>query len=292
MSFSLAVYLYSLSIEGHLLIVPYSQHFQGLRRAQNKADSHPPPAVADSPKKFDPTLNPITRRPGPGRGRPRKHPATAVDGAAVTAGAAPAAAGQPGVGQVVPGVPGVVPAPPGVAVSPVPVPVIPGTAPVPSPMAQGIPAGQGLGMPQPQMIPQGAQSHGQMSMQAVPAPQGQQFAANHINQGQPRPMAVGQIPPQAHHQAPRAVNNIGIAPQAQMDGPEELAVDPNLQNDEDEDDEDEVDDLAEQAAKRPRLDDSATQDDPSNQLGDEEQALLSSLGGHNNQAQGDYVDEE
>ncbi|KAH6610229.1 hypothetical protein Trco_000249 [Trichoderma cornu-damae] len=46
------------------------QHFQGLRRAQNKAEgdgSH-----MESLRRADPTLNPITRRPGPGRGRPRK----------------------------------------------------------------------------------------------------------------------------------------------------------------------------------------------------------------------------
>ncbi|KAL7963598.1 hypothetical protein V8C34DRAFT_3139 [Trichoderma compactum] len=46
------------------------QHFQGLRRAQNKAEvdgSH-----SESARRADPTLNPITRRPGPGRGRPRK----------------------------------------------------------------------------------------------------------------------------------------------------------------------------------------------------------------------------
>ncbi|PNY28837.1 Uncharacterized protein TCAP_01245 [Tolypocladium capitatum] len=46
------------------------QHFQGLRRAQNKADANG--AAAESAKRVDPTLNPITRRPGPGRGRPRK----------------------------------------------------------------------------------------------------------------------------------------------------------------------------------------------------------------------------
>ncbi|KAI1780531.1 hypothetical protein F4818DRAFT_9515 [Hypoxylon cercidicola] len=45
------------------------QHFQGLRRAQHKADSN-----GDSQRKHDPTQNPITRRPGPGRGRPRKQP--------------------------------------------------------------------------------------------------------------------------------------------------------------------------------------------------------------------------
>lgn len=49
---------------------PNRQHFQGLRRAQQKAEANG--ALADSPRKLDPTLNPITRRPGPGRGRPRK----------------------------------------------------------------------------------------------------------------------------------------------------------------------------------------------------------------------------
>ncbi|KAM4059913.1 hypothetical protein HRG_002468 [Hirsutella rhossiliensis] len=46
------------------------QHFQGLRRAQNKADANG--VTAENAKRTDPTLNPITRRPGPGRGRPRK----------------------------------------------------------------------------------------------------------------------------------------------------------------------------------------------------------------------------
>ncbi|KAG6029054.1 hypothetical protein E4U41_000505 [Claviceps citrina] len=52
------------------------QHFQGLRRAQNKADADAAAQVAhfvgENPYRSDPTLNPITRRPGPGRGRPRK----------------------------------------------------------------------------------------------------------------------------------------------------------------------------------------------------------------------------
>lgn len=46
------------------------QHFQGLRRAAHRADVGAPPP--DTTRKVDPTLNPITRRPGPGRGRPRK----------------------------------------------------------------------------------------------------------------------------------------------------------------------------------------------------------------------------
>ncbi|KAI1341924.1 hypothetical protein F5Y15DRAFT_351660 [Xylariaceae sp. FL0016] len=48
------------------------QHFQGLRRAQHKADTNG--SSLDSQRKSDPTMNPITRRPGPGRGRPRKQP--------------------------------------------------------------------------------------------------------------------------------------------------------------------------------------------------------------------------
>ncbi|KAK9781122.1 hypothetical protein SCAR479_04943 [Seiridium cardinale] len=51
------------------------QHFQGLRRAQHKAESNG--SGSEGPKKGDPTMNPITRRPGPGRGRPKKQPPTA-----------------------------------------------------------------------------------------------------------------------------------------------------------------------------------------------------------------------
>ncbi|KAI1118085.1 hypothetical protein F5Y14DRAFT_401027 [Nemania sp. NC0429] len=60
------------------------QHFQGLRRAQNKTESNG--SGLDGQRKSDPTANPITRRPGPGRGRPRK---------AVSAPTAPADQGQP-----------------------------------------------------------------------------------------------------------------------------------------------------------------------------------------------------
>ncbi|KAI0484178.1 hypothetical protein GGR56DRAFT_13286 [Xylariaceae sp. FL0804] len=52
------------------------QHFQGLRRAQHKAETNG--ASSDSPRSTDPTMNPITRRPGPGRGRPRKLPPAPV----------------------------------------------------------------------------------------------------------------------------------------------------------------------------------------------------------------------
>ncbi|KAK7727548.1 hypothetical protein SLS53_001219 [Cytospora paraplurivora] len=50
--------------------IAISQHFQGLRRAQQKAEATG--ILGENPRKIDPTLNPITRRPGPGRGRPRK----------------------------------------------------------------------------------------------------------------------------------------------------------------------------------------------------------------------------
>ncbi|KAF2967129.1 hypothetical protein GQX73_g6455 [Xylaria multiplex] len=52
------------------------QHFQGLRRAQNKVDTGS--SNSDSQRRADPTTNPITRRPGPGRGRPRKAPPAGI----------------------------------------------------------------------------------------------------------------------------------------------------------------------------------------------------------------------
>ncbi|KAG7054070.1 putative accumulation-associated protein [Colletotrichum scovillei] len=52
------------------------QHFQGLRRAQHKSETNG--GSPDNPRKVDPTTNPITRRPGPGRGRPKKQPQQAA----------------------------------------------------------------------------------------------------------------------------------------------------------------------------------------------------------------------
>ncbi|OAQ99872.1 hypothetical protein LLEC1_03661 [Akanthomyces lecanii] len=57
------------------------QHFQGLRRATNKIEAAPPPADM-ALRRVDPSLNPITRRPGPGRGRPRKSQSAAGEGSA------------------------------------------------------------------------------------------------------------------------------------------------------------------------------------------------------------------
>ncbi|KAG5946051.1 hypothetical protein E4U53_006640 [Claviceps sorghi] len=48
------------------------QHFQGLRRAQSKAEAEGTVPFVANAYHFDPTMNPITRRPGPGRGRPKK----------------------------------------------------------------------------------------------------------------------------------------------------------------------------------------------------------------------------
>ncbi|KAM0343726.1 hypothetical protein ACHAPU_008317 [Fusarium lateritium] len=54
------------------------QHFQGLRRSQNKTETSGP--NGEPVRRHDPTMNPITRRPGPGRGRPRKQPPVPMTG--------------------------------------------------------------------------------------------------------------------------------------------------------------------------------------------------------------------
>ncbi|KID63395.1 hypothetical protein MAN_07596, partial [Metarhizium hybridum] len=67
------------------------QHFQGLRRSQNKAEANG--TAPELSRRVDPTLNPITRRPGPGRGRPRKPETEAVS--PVDGGISPASASMP-----------------------------------------------------------------------------------------------------------------------------------------------------------------------------------------------------
>ncbi|KAL2694449.1 hypothetical protein Neosp_001027 [[Neocosmospora] mangrovei] len=108
------------------------QHFQGLRRAQNKAESNG--GLNENSRKVDPTMNPITRRPGPGRGRPRKQPPVPV-------------AGVPGEGIPNQGMGLVAPGPhaqpvqaygvaPGQAILPQPMPTtaaVPGSIPAPAP---------------------------------------------------------------------------------------------------------------------------------------------------------------
>ncbi|KAK4662687.1 hypothetical protein QC763_605780 [Podospora pseudopauciseta] len=223
------------------------QHFQGLRRAQNKADSSTV-NPDNSPRKIDPTLNPITRRPGPGRGRPRKNPAppTAADHAAAAAAAAIAAAGPgqapggaPGGGpglapSVAPGpVPGVAPGPPGAPVSSAP-PTPQQITSVPVPVIPGMPA-----------PPPGVQMH---------------------------PMYAQNVQAQVQTpvRPPSRPINAGGAPPAQMESPDDLAVDPNLEDDSDE-----------HMAKRQRLDDSQ-----SGSLDDE--AMMNALSAHNEPTPGDY----
>ena len=76
------------------LTLSASQHFQGLRRAQQKAEANG--ALGDNPRKVDPTLNPITRRPGPGRGRPRK----SIGGASADAQGSDSASPSPAQSQI------------------------------------------------------------------------------------------------------------------------------------------------------------------------------------------------
>ncbi|SPQ27459.1 640fcbc6-deb0-419d-8721-15944957a1c0 [Thermothielavioides terrestris] len=112
------------------------QHFQGLRRAQQKNENS---AQNDNPRKIDPTLNPITRRPGPGRGRPRKQAAGAT------------AAPPPELSLSVPSPPQFA-AEPGVSAAP-PVTVSPAPGAPGNPAMQSMPAAPGVpvaqGQPQP-----------------------------------------------------------------------------------------------------------------------------------------------
>ncbi|ROT43549.1 hypothetical protein SODALDRAFT_375712 [Sodiomyces alkalinus F11] len=58
----------STSISREYQLIVHSQHFQGLRRSQQRSEVI---GLAEQ-LRLDPTQNPITRRPGPGRGRPKK----------------------------------------------------------------------------------------------------------------------------------------------------------------------------------------------------------------------------
>ncbi|KAK5660848.1 hypothetical protein OQA88_12219 [Cercophora sp. LCS_1] len=150
------------------------QHFQGLRRAQNKAE---PNGLAvggggESSRKVDPTLNPITRRPGPGRGRPRKKPADAATAAAVATAAVAAGASVP-------------PAPmnpgPNMTAGPGGLPMVPD--PSAASMIQGIPQAQMHPVhPVAQMMPSGhdhphSHSHDHGQPQLHPALQGDDSSA-------------------------------------------------------------------------------------------------------------------
>ncbi|KAH7040560.1 uncharacterized protein B0I36DRAFT_344287 [Microdochium trichocladiopsis] len=82
------------------------QHFQGLRRAQHKAATAAN-LLPDGSFKHDPSQNPITRRPGPGRGRPRKNAAVKpADGQPVASVQVPAPVVSQGPRQLLPAPPG------------------------------------------------------------------------------------------------------------------------------------------------------------------------------------------
>ncbi|KAK0634765.1 hypothetical protein B0T17DRAFT_611730 [Bombardia bombarda] len=119
------------------------QHFQGLRRAQHKSDiSSGPSPTTESPRKVDPTQNPITRRPGPGRGRPKKQSQGSQGDGSVSG-------YPPGPGSDVPSTPGGEPADH----------MMPGSGPV------GVPtAPMGDGHDQPPLSMAQSMSAGQTSM--------------------------------------------------------------------------------------------------------------------------------
>ncbi|KAI4600366.1 hypothetical protein KJ359_000720 [Pestalotiopsis sp. 9143b] len=97
------------------------QHFQGLRRAQHKVESNG--FTGEKPRQGDPTLNPITRRPGPGRGRPKRIPPVPI-ARPQGPGSVPGSAPGPIPGPVPSAAPGLAPgSAPGHAPGPVPVPV-------------------------------------------------------------------------------------------------------------------------------------------------------------------------
>ncbi|KAK4155224.1 hypothetical protein C8A00DRAFT_42106 [Chaetomidium leptoderma] len=244
------------TIGNHMRLMGYGftnegcrQHFQGLRRAQNKTETG---VAGESPRKADPTLNPITRRPGPGRGRPRKQPAgdvaTAVPPAVPTPGIHPVGAPPAGAAPGTPGTPGTLTLPPGIAPAPsvhlgipmhpqfVGMPGVPAAPPTPVPTVPGAP--------------------GTSSMPNMTAAHG-------------LPVIQGQPPP------PPSQVNQRVAPQAQMTAPDDLAVDPNLEDEPEE----------EHTSKRQRLNDSL---EPTL----EDEAVLNALADHNNPTTpGEYTTE-
>ncbi|KAL6356772.1 hypothetical protein LRP88_10378 [Fusarium phalaenopsidis] len=269
------------------------QHFQGLRRAQNKAESNG--GLNENSRKVDPTLNPITRRPGPGRGRPRKQPPVPV-------------AGVPGegipnqaMGLVTPG-PHAQPVqgygvPPGQAILPQPMPTttaVPGSvpAPTPTPTAATVP-----GPPAPVAAgPPAAPPTGQLVSHATypSPPRAPELPQNpphlHPLQHGPQNQEPRQEPPRdlregtntsSTSQPPAAEPN--HQPPSESVGPSEHLVETNEDLDADAD-ADVVDPIAdvdvdgdadadadgdEPAAKRPRL----SSPDPSKEVMDDEAVL-------------------
>ncbi|KAL7922976.1 hypothetical protein ACQKWADRAFT_312507 [Trichoderma austrokoningii] len=177
------------------------QHFQGLRRAQNKNEADG--SHSDSARRADPTLNPITRRPGPGRGRPRKSQTSAAarPGTNDAAGAGDADVDAEADAEASPiAVPASVPA----AISPtaptmLPGPMVPGTM-VPnnnSMPGQGSEmAAHAIAIPQNQHPPQLQTQH----------PHQHQFQHQHFQQQQQQLQHHSQIPPQLKAEMPEGID--------------------------------------------------------------------------------------
>ncbi|KAL1841420.1 hypothetical protein VTJ49DRAFT_7097 [Mycothermus thermophilus] len=277
------------------------QHFQGLRRAQAKVENGL--ANGNNPRRIDPTLDPITRRPGPGRGRPRKQPAAAGDAANAAAPTSTTAPGQAGNLTPAPGAPPPPPPPP------------------PPPHAVGAPGGAQLPpgtAPPPAPGAAAAPPHPASHMQVLPphAPLHPQYPGHHVLTGQPHPYAVPggpggpppphhpmqpvhtsgapkpympppppQGPPGPHSAGPVQMSHpgnmgVGMAPQAPMaaGGPDGL---PNVVHHDDEDDEEDEDG---HETKRQKLEPGADNEQENAATGTsaEDEAVLNALAAHNN----------
>ncbi|KAK3392628.1 hypothetical protein B0T20DRAFT_60754 [Sordaria brevicollis] len=191
------------------------QHFQGLRRAQHKSETGVATASPDPNRRVDPTLNPITRRPGPGRGRPKKQQ-NAAQGQSPASTASVSETGTTGP-SVTPIPPPVVPGAPGQSTTAIPVPVVPG---MPAPPGGMHPATM-------------AQVHAQNQAQAQAYAQQQHAQAQlqaHV-QAQAQAHAQAQAQQQARAQQNGRGGNQGV--QAQSGDGDDVAVDPSLQDAED-----------------------------------------------------------
>ncbi|KAK7208981.1 hypothetical protein V2G26_016159 [Clonostachys chloroleuca] len=122
------------------------QHFQGLRRAQNKSGDGG--STGASNRRVDPTWNPITRRPGPGRGRPKKSISSDASATEPSASVPDAiASGQPNPAPVaIPGLPPQVPV--GQVYEPSQQPIHYPSPPLPHAQLHGQPPHPGMSQPQ------------------------------------------------------------------------------------------------------------------------------------------------
>ncbi|EGO56775.1 hypothetical protein NEUTE1DRAFT_123234 [Neurospora tetrasperma FGSC 2508] len=201
---------------------PTRQHFQGLRRAQHKSEGGVATASPDPNRRVDPTLNPITRRPGPGRGRPKKQQNTA-QGQSPASTASVSETGTTGP-SVTPIPPPVVPGAPGQSTTAIPVPVVPG---MPAPPGGMHPAAMAQVHAQAQAQAQAyaQQQHAQAQLQA----HAQAQAHNQAQAQQARVQQNGRGGNQAGGQGPA---NQGVQAQSggqSADG-DDVAVDPSLED--------------------------------------------------------------